>query len=431
MLILVYLLLVITGIASIFATTYRSEDILRGFVSLKTDYSRQSFYFIISAIVAVFILLTDSKFFTATANIMYAFGIILLLLVFPFHTEIKGTESIIRFQFFQVQPAELCKIFVCLALAKYLSSPELNFSKIRSQLIASAIVLVPAVFSILQSETGLALVYFSFFLVMYREGLPSALLTIAISVTLLVILTLLVNKNVLAIILTALAIIAILLLRYQLKRNKSLLFFILFIWMAAVGIQRFAVPFLFNNVLKPYQVQRIYATVGKDFQVDSETLSEEELKKIEEKKKAGNYNVKQSKIAIGSGGFSGKGLLKGTQTRYDFVPEQRTDFIFCTIGEGFGFLGSMLFLSLYLFLLFRIITIAERQRSVFSRAYAYGVGSVIFFHVFVNIGMTIGIVPVIGIPLPFMSYGGTALLTFTILLFILVKLDADRQMILR
>jgi len=431
MLILVYLLLVITGIASIFATTYRSEDILRGFVSLKTDYSRQSFYFIISAFVAVFILLTDSKFFTATANIMYAFGIILLLLVFPFHTEIKGTESIIRFQFFQVQPAELCKIFVCLALAKYLSSPELNFSKIRSQLIASAIVLVPAVFSILQSETGLALVYFSFFLVMYREGLPSALLTIAISVTLLVILTLLVNKNVLAIILTALAIIAMLLLRYQLKRNKGLLFFILFIWMAAVGIQRFAVPFLFNNVLKPYQVQRIYATVGKDFQVDSETLSEEELKKIEEKKKAGNYNVKQSKIAIGSGGFSGKGLLKGTQTRYDFVPEQRTDFIFCTIGEGFGFLGSMLFLSLYLFLLFRIITIAERQRSVFSRAYAYGVGSVIFFHVFVNIGMTIGIVPVIGIPLPFMSYGGTALLTFTILLFILVKLDADRQMILR
>ena len=431
MLILVYLLLVITGIASIFATTYRSEDILRGFVSLKTDYSRQSFYFIISAIVAVFILLTDSKFFTATANILYALGIILLLLVFPFHTEIKGTESIIRFQFFQIQPAELCKIFVCLALAKFLSSPELNFSKIKSQLIASAIVLVPAGFSILQSETGLALVYFSFFMVMYREGLPSALLTIAISVTLLVILTLLVNKNVLAIILTALAFMAILLLRNQLKRNKGLLFFILLIWMAAVGIQRFAVPFLFNNVLKPYQVQRIYATVGKDFQVDSETLSEEELKKIEEKKKAGNYNVKQSKIAIGSGGFTGKGLLKGTQTRYDFVPEQRTDFIFCTIGEGFGFLGSMVLLSLYLFLLFRIIKIAERQRSVFSRAYAYGVGSVIFFHVFVNIGMTIGIVPVIGIPLPFMSYGGTALLTFTILLFILVKLDADRQMILR
>jgi len=430
-LILIYLLLVIAGIASIFATTYRSEDIFRGFITLKTDYSRQSFYFLISLVIGVFILLTVSKFFTATSNIMYSLGIIMLLLVFPFHTEIKGTESIIRFAYFQVQPAELCKIFVCLALAKYLSSPELNFSKLKSQLIASAIVLVPAALSILQSETGLALVYFSFFIVMYREGLPAALLTIAVSIALLVILTLLINQNVLAIILTVLALISIFLVRNALKRNKGLLFLIIFIWAAAVGIQRFAVPFLFNNVLKPYQVQRIYATVGKDFQFDPASLSEEELKKVEEKKKAGNYNVKQSKIAIGSGGFSGKGLLKGTQTRYDFVPEQRTDFIFCTIGEGFGFLGSVVLLALYLFLLLRIIKIAERQRSVFSRAYAYGVGSVIFFHVFINIGMTIGIVPVIGIPLPFMSYGGTALLTFTILLFILVKLDADRQMILR
>jgi rod shape determining protein RodA len=152
---------------------------------------------------------------------------------------------------------------------------------------------------------------------------------------------------------------------------------------------------------------------------------------MEEKKKAGNYNVKQSKIAIGSGGIFGKGLLKGTQTKYDFVPEQRTDFIFCTIGEGFGFIGSVVLLGLYLFMLFRIVNIAERQRSVFSRVYAYGVASVFFFHVFINIGMTLGIVPVIGIPLPFMSYGGTALITFSVLLFILIRLDADRQMILR
>jgi rod shape determining protein RodA len=150
-----------------------------------------------------------------------------------------------------------------------------------------------------------------------------------------------------------------------------------------------------------------------------------------EKKKAVSYNVKQSKIAIGSGGFLGKGLMKGTQTRYDFVPEQRTDFIFCTIGEGFGFVGSIVLLGLYLFMLFRIVNIAERQRSTFSRAYAYGVASVLFFHIFINIGMTIGIVPVIGIPLPFLSYGGTALVTFTVLLFILIRLDADRQMILR
>ena len=162
-----------------------------------------------------------------------------------------------------------------------------------------------------------------------------------------------------------------------------------------------------------------------------EKLSAEDIKKMEGKKKAGNYNVKQSQIAIGAGGFIGKGLLKGTQTRYDFVPEQRTDFIFCTIGEGFGFIGSLVLLSLYLFMVFRIISIAERQRSLFSRAYAYGVASVLFFHIFINIGMTIGIVPVIGIPLPLMSYGGTALITFTVLIFILIRLDADRHIILR
>jgi rod shape determining protein RodA len=430
-LIAVYILLVLTGIASIFATTYRDESWVTGFLSLKTDYSRQLLYFAICAVLAVFILLTDSKFFTATSNIFYVIGIVMLLLVFPFHTDVKGTKSIIRFSGFQLQPAELCKIFVNLALAKYLSSTNLNFNQLKSQLIAAAIVLVPAILTILQSETGLALVYFSFFLVMYREGLPSFILVIGFSVAVLVVLTLLMDQNMLAILLTVLAALFLYVSRRQIKRNKSILTYTVMIWVVCVGIQRFAVPYFFNNVLKPYQVQRIYATVGKDFQVDTENMSEEDIKKMEDKKKAGNYNVKQSKIAIGSGGFWGKGLMKGTQTRYDFVPEQRTDFIFCTIGEGFGFFGSAVLLGLYLFLLFRIIRIAERQRSSFSRSYAYGVASVFFFHVFINIGMTIGIVPVIGIPLPFMSYGGTALITFTVLLFILIRLDADRQMILR
>ena len=430
-LVIAYVVLVTTGISSIFAATYRDENIVQGFMSLKTDYSRQTLYFLISMVLAVFILLTDSKFFTATANIFYLFGIVLLILVFPFHTDVKGTKSIIRFSSFQLQPAELCKIFVNLALAKYLSSIDLNFTKLKSQFIASLFVLVPAILTIFQSETGLALVYFSFFLVMYREGLPSYLLTVGFSMALLVILTLLVEQNTLAIVLTALAVLTILLLRRQIKRQRSILFAIVALWAVSVGIQRFAVPYFFNNVLKPYQVQRIYATVGKDFQVDTETMSEEDLKKMEEKKKAGNYNVKQSKIAIGSGGFSGKGLLKGTQTRYDFVPEQRTDFIFCTIGEGFGFIGSIFLLGLYLFVILRIVNIAERQRSAFSRTYAYGVASVLLFHIFINVGMTIGIIPVIGIPLPFMSYGGTALITFTVLLFIMIRLDADRQMILR
>lgn len=429
--VVVYLVLVITGIASIFATTYRNEDVLNGLLSFNTDYSRQLLYFFICLILAVFILLTDSKFFTATANIFYAIGIILLLLVFPFHTDIKGTQSIIRFPGFQLQPAELCKLFVNLALAKFLSTLDMDFKKVRSQLLASLFILTPAVLAVLQSETGLALVYLSFFLVMYREGMSSTILFIGFSLTLLVVLTLLLDPDLLAIVLSVLALLVIWLLRRQFRRNRALLALIIGIWVLFVGIQRFAVPYFFQNVLKPYQVQRIYATVGKDFEVDTQTMTAEELKKMEEKKKASNYNVKQSKIAIGSGGLIGKGLMSGTQTRYDFVPEQRTDFIFCTIGESYGFVGSIILLLLYLYLLFRIIGIAERQRSTFSRAYAYGVASVFFFHVFVNIGMTIGIVPVIGIPLPFMSYGGTALITYTIMLFILLRLDADRQMILR
>ncbi|PHX74146.1 MAG: cell cycle protein [Chitinophagaceae bacterium] len=430
-LVLVYVILVVTGIASIFATTYRDENIVNGFLSLTTDYSRQTLYFLISAVLAVFILLTDSKFYTATANIFYVFGIILLILVFPFHTDVKGTKSIIRFSSFQLQPAELCKIFVNLALAKYLSSRDIALSKLKTMFIAASLVLIPAILTIMQSETGLALVYFSFFLVIYREGLPSAFLSIGFSLAVLVVLTLLIDQDILAVGLTLLAGFVVFFFKRQISRRKSLIFVVFAIWAFCVGVQRFAVPYFFNHVLKPYQVQRIYSTVGKDFQVDTKTISEEDLKKIEEKKKAGNYNVKQSKIAIGSGGFFGKGLLKGTQTRYDFVPEQRTDFIFCTIGEGFGFMGSLLLLGLYLFMIFRVIRIAERQRSSFSRCYAYGVASVLFFHVFINIGMTIGIVPVIGIPLPFMSYGGTAQITFTVLLFILIRLDADRQMILR
>jgi rod shape determining protein RodA len=320
---------------------------------------------------------------------------------------------------------------VNLALAKFLSRVETDFSRLKDQLIASALVLLPAVLTLLQSETGLALVYFSFFLVMYREGLPSIVLVVGISLAVLVIATLLIDPNLLAGILTGMALLTAWLMRKPIRKKTSILFAIVAVWAVCVGVQRFAVPFFFNKVLKPYQVQRIYATVGIDFPVDPGTMTEEDMRRMEDKKKASTYNVKQSKIAIGSGGVIGKGIMKGTQTRYDFVPEQRTDFIFCTVGEGFGFVGSALLLALYLLLLLKIVEVAERQRSTFSRCYAYGVASVVFFHVMVNIGMTLGLVPVIGIPLPFMSYGGTALITFTVLLAILVKLDADRQMILR
>ena len=200
-----------------------------------------------------------------------------------------------------------------------------------------------------------------------------------------------------------------------------------------MGVQFFGVNYAFKHLLQPYQVKRIYDAIGKDYKPENQA-EEADLEREQRStthKKDNNYNVKQSKIAIGSGGFIGKGLLKGTQTRYEFVPEQKTDFIFCTIGEGFGFLGSVFFLGIYVFLLMRIVTVAERQRSVFSRCYAYGVASVLFFHIVINVCMTIGLAPVIGIPLPFVSYGGTSLLTFSVMLFIMVRLDADRQMVLR
>lgn len=429
----IWITLCCIGVTCIFAATYRDTDnVLQGFLSLKTDYSRQLLYVVMGSIVGVFILLTDSKFFTATANLGYAFGILLLLLVFPFHSRVKGTESIIRFgNAFQLQPAELCTIFVNLALAKYLSRIETDFYKTRSQLIAASIALVPAMLSIMQKETGLALVYFSFFLVMFREGLSPSVLIIGFSFAVLVVATLLLDPNILAMILTGIAGAAIYILRKQVKRNRGMLVLIAGIWFVCVGVQRFVVPFIFDHVFKAYQVKRIYDAIGKDYVPKNEEAALEIEQKSAGKKKDNNYNVKQSKIAIGSGSILGKGLLKGTQTRYEFVPEQSTDFIFCTVGEGFGFVGSVIFLGIYLLLLLRIVAIAERQRSVFSRCYAYGVASVYFFHIAVNVCMTIGLAPVVGIPLPFMSYGGTSLLTFTIMLFILIRLDADRQMVLR
>jgi rod shape determining protein RodA len=426
-----YVALVAIGIVSIFSVTYREgENILDGFLRLRTDYGKQFFYFIISLIIGLFILLTDSKFFTATANIWYAVGIFLLLLVFPFHTEVKGTESIIRFGGFQVQPADICKVFVALALAKYLSRVETEFTRPRSQLIAVGIVMLPALITIAQKETGLALVFFAFFLVMFREGLPAIYLIVGFSFAVLVVATLLVEKNTLAIALTVIAAIAVYLMRRQIKRRRQVLVSIAVIWLVCVSIQRFAVPFMFTHVLQKHQVERIFSLIGRENPYATvNTDAEEEVALA--KSKATDYNVRQSKIAIGSGGFTGRGFLKGTQTRFDFVPEQRTDFIFCTIGEGFGFMGSFIFLALYLIMLLRIVHLAERQRSVFSRAYAYGVASVFFFHIAINICMTIGLAPVIGIPLPFISYGGTSLVTFSIMLAILIRLDADRQMVLR
>jgi rod shape determining protein RodA len=409
-----YFALVFVGLLSIFAAEYREGDnIWNDIIHLNKNYARQLMWLGISGVLATIIWLTDSKFFTATANLMYAGGLLLLLLVLGIGKDVKGSHSWLVVGGFQFQPAELTKLCTNLALAKYLSSLETDFTKLRPRLIAAAIALVPCVIIILQDETGLALVYFSFFLVMYREGLPGALLIIAFSGIVLVLSALLVDKNILFIIFTVVTVAVIYFSRREIKRHRSRLAFILGIWAFCSVFVMFIVPMAFTKVLKDYQVRRIEVMLGK------------------ENDPKATYNTRQSMIAIGSGGIFGKGYLKGTQTRYDFVPEQSTDFIFCTVGEDFGFFGTLIFVALYVSLLLRIIFVAERQRSTFSRVYAYGVASIIFFHMAINISMTIGLAPVIGIPLPLVSYGGSSLMTFTMLIFVMLRLDADRQMVLR
>jgi rod shape determining protein RodA len=288
----------------------------------------------------------------------------------------------------------------------------------------------PAVLSIMQHELGLALVYSAFIFAMYREGLPPVILVILLSFAILVIATLLLEPTTLSIILTALAGLFIANMIKRFKRNKKNILIVLAIWLISFGTVRFAVPYIFNNVFECYQSTRIYSMIGKEYDC---SLNKKSASSITEKKskKPDDYNVKQSKIAIGSGGFWGRGFLKGTQTRGRYVPAQHTDFIFTSLGEAFGFVGTFTFLALYLFFLFRLIRIAERQRSTFSRVYAYSVVGIFFFHIAVNICMSVGLFPVVGIPLPLISYGGSSLLTFTALLFILLRLDADRQMVLR
>ena len=434
-LIWLFTIIAVIGLVCIFSVEYRAnDDFLKSLIEFKKNYSKQFIYLIVCFILATFILLTDSKFFTATPNIMYILGIGLMLATFVFGKNVNGSKSWIPLGFMNLQPVETCKIFVALALAKYLSRPETDFSKHKSQLIASGICFLPIIFSLLQNETGLALVYFTFLLPMYREGFPPVYLVLGASLGILLVVTLLFPTLHLIIALSVIALIFIYVLKRKFKRDKSILFVILTAWSLSVVFVGLAVPFIFKHVFQKYQADRIFSMVGRDNPFIEKTATDSNPENITLKKDKSdkeNYNVKQSKIAIGSGGIFGKGFLKGTQTQGDFVPEQHTDFIFTSLGENFGFVGCTALMLLYLSLLLRIIFVAERQRSTFSRVYAYSVAAIIFFHVAINICMTIGLAPVIGITLPLMSYGGSSLFTFTILIFILVRLDADRQMVLR
>lgn len=436
-----YAALVLIGLVCIFSVEYKAGDnVMQTFLGFKKEYSKQFYFVITGAVVAVFILLTDSKFFTATANLGYAAGIVLILATFVVGKEVGGSKSWIPLGFMNVQPVEVCKIFTSLALAKYLSLSETDFSKSKSQLIAAAIAFAPAILSVLQKEPGAAIVYFSFAIAFFREGLPAIYLILMFSLTVLIIASIVVPTDTLFIALTVIAAAFVYLYRRRIKRDKAILLLIGGVWLLSVGVQKFLVPILFEKVLKPHQVVRIFSTFGID---DYKFKNPERVAEIQKefaklgtvKKNSGekveSYNVKQSKIAIGSGGFWGKGFLKGTQTRGEFVPAQNTDFIFSSVGESFGFWGSVTVMLLYFGFMLRMVFIAERQRSVFSRVYAYCVTGIMFFHVALNVCMTMGIAPSPGITLPLLSYGGSSLITFTVMIFILIRLDKDRQMVLR
>lgn len=423
----IYMIIVFIGILSIFSVQHTSiEQIGTNLVS--KEFFKQFIWFGVSLVVGITILYTDSKVFSNAAFFAYAIGLVLMLMVLFVGTGKKGSNSWLDLGFFAFQPGELGKLLTSLALARLISSKDFDMTLLRHKLISGAMVVVPALLIILQNETGLALVYFSFFLLLYREGYPVTVLILGISAIVLMILSLLFQPSYLLIGFSIIALLCIFFMRKLWQKKREILYIILAAWVVSLGFSQLVVPYTFKHVLKGYQKDRIYSMLGVD--VPEQFMSPEELKQ-KNRGNASEYNSRQSKIAIASGGVLGKGFLNGTQTRGSYVPEQSTDFIFCTVGEELGTWGSLILIGLYAMLLVNVLRLAERQRSIFSRVYAYGFASVVFFHIAVNLGMTVGLAPVIGITLPYMSYGGTSLLTFSAMLFIMLRLDLDKNTMIR
>jgi len=406
--VLMYVVLVLMGWANIYAAVYNEEHYIITDISQK--YGKQMIWIGTAFLLALIVLIIDENFYTAFAYVIYGLFMVLIIAVPFLGREVKGSRSWFRFGDFGLQPAEFMKFATNLAIAKFLSNQNIKIADYRNTIITLLMLLVPMVIIMkLQNETGLAIVFVAFIFTLYREGLSVNYLLLGFLAAILFILALLVNNIFLFAIIGILCSLSLLFI----KRSRTNLFVVALIGVVACGMVK-GTSTVYEH-LEPHQKIRIDVLLGRGT-VD--------LKKE-------GYNVNQAKIAIGSGGFAGKGYLQGTQTKYDFVPEQDTDFIFCTVGEEWGFLGSSLVIILQLALIIRVVFMAERQRSPFSRIYGYGVASVLFFHLTVNIGMTIGLAPVIGIPLPFFSYGGSSLWSFTLLLFIFIKLDSHRLQILK
>ncbi|MFP4619673.1 MAG: rod shape-determining protein RodA [Bacteroidales bacterium] len=454
--IVLYLFLVIVGWLNIYSSVYTGEN--QEIFDFSQRYGKQLIWIAAAFFIAFLMLAIDSNFFSFFPYFLHFIILLLLIAVALIGEEIHGSKSWFEIGSVRFQPAEFAKVTTSLALARYLSSYNLELNRFKSYLNVALIVLTPAAFILLQGDTGSAFVFVAFILVLYRKGLSLGVLLFGIYVMALFILALIFEKLILILGSVGLALILLWILTrkfryflisalllgisggifygvdYYFQINipvyfivlgalmiASLFYAIISYWykihrmylillfvFGSIGVT-YSVDHVFNNFLKPHQQQRINQLLG-----------------LESDLQGAGYNVNQSKIAIGSGGLKGKGFLNGTQTKFDFVPEQSTDFIFCTVGEEWGFVGSSVVIMLFLLLLLRLIFLAERQKSLFSLIYGYGVISVIFFHFLINIGMTIGLVPVIGIPLPFISYGGSSLWAYTIMLFIFLRLDVSR-----
>ena len=444
------------GWFNIYAAVYNEEH--KEILDFSQRYGKQFIWIIAALVIAVFVVIIDNRFYFFFSWFIYGAVMLLLILVLVIGNVTYGAKSWFELGGLGLQPSELAKFATALALAGYLNTKRQDLTKLKVIIPAAAIILFPAVLIALQPDMGSAIVFFALFIVLFREGMSPYIFVSGLLVIILFFLALLMNSLNLTISLIAIAILLVWFTTRKWKLlfsgttifilvtgmmylfdayvfnglgNEVIIFVsvilsgvvyafyiynkkaisVLIIYLFLVGSILFvnSVGYAFNNLLQPHQKQRVDIVLG-----------------LKSDLHGTGYNVNQSIISIGSGGFTGKGYLQGTQTKFKFVPKQSSDFIFCTVGEEWGFLGSFVVIGIYLTLLLRLIFLAERQRSVFSRIYGYGVVSILFTHFFINIGMAIGLVPVIGIPLPFLSYGGSSLWGFTILLFVFLRLDASR-----
>ena len=405
----IYLLLVGFGVGNILSSSVSGEEIyLFDFTKL---YGKQFIYTLISLFVGFIVISIDVKFYERFSSLFYLLSLILLVCLFLFGKRVNGALSWFPIGSFNLQPSEFVKITVALAVSKYISDYQTDLRKISDQAKLFLIILIPILIIILQNDTGSSIVFFSLFLVLYREGISQNYIKSIFAIIILSIITLKFS------LLTSSIIVVLFTTAYYFFKAKTKNKIIKIIVVSFLSLTTcFATTYTYNNILKNHQ--RNYIKVWLNLEKDP--------LKIKKMEKTILYNLNESKKAISSGGLTGKGYLKGTRTMGNFVPAQHSDYIFSTVGEEWGFFGSIFIIFLYTMLILRILYLSEIQKNKFSRVYGYSTASILFIHFLINIGMVLGLTPTIGIPLPFLSYGGSSLIAFTILLFIFLRLDANK-----